>query len=160
MKISLVIILVGSMLIFGGFPALAQEEGEVTYPIVTEEDAIKNIFEELEDIYFDEELDRLMSYFSEDDYPAYDTLEENMEYTFDNNENLSLSIVITSLIVSGDSAIVRVDWEKTWNDASSSSGTNDTLRLKKIEGDWKIVDLEDDSIFVVGTGLFITYPTA
>lgn len=159
MKISLVIILVGGMLIFGGFPALTQEEGEVTYPIVTEEDTIKSIFEELEDIYFDEGLDRLMSYFSEDDYPAYDTLEENMEYSFDNNENLSLSIVITSLIVSEDSAIVRADWEKTWNDASSSSGTNDTIRLKKIEGDWKIVDLEDDSIFVVGTGLFKTYAT-
>lgn len=147
---SAVLLILGLMLILGEGVAVPQEETE---------DIIKGIFDEIVDIYYDEDIDKFMSYFSEDDYPSYNSFEENMEYTFENNGELNLSIVIANLTVSGNSAIVRADWDKTWDDASSGSGTNNTIRLKKIEGAWKVIDVQNESIFVIGTGTFSSYMT-
>ena len=160
MRKSLVIVLLfGFMFFSGGCITVAQVESKEGPPALSDEEAIKTVFSELKNIYYDENLDTFMSYFSEDDYPAYDTLEEDMEYTFDNNQDLTLNIIVTSLTVSGKSAIAKVDWDKAWDDSSSSNGTNNTIRLKKIGGSWKIVDLENDSIFVVGTGTVRSYAT-
>jgi hypothetical protein len=51
-------------------------------------------------------------------------------------------------------ALLRVDWEKRWDDISSNRGSNDVIRFHKKNGRWLITDIEDETIFVIGTTLF------
>jgi len=120
--------------------------------VLSDEDVIQGGFSELIDVYYDEDLDKFLSYFSEDDYPGFTTLEEDMETTFENNDDLVLNLTYLSTVVEGDGAVVRVDWTKNWDDSSTTTGKGNTIRLKKIEGMWKITDLEDSSIFTIGAG--------
>lgn len=155
----IVVLMVGFIFIAAGCLTWAPLiEGE-TQAAVPDKEAITAMFDELKDVYFDERLSNFMSYFSEDEYPAYDTLEEDMEYTFDNNSDLNLNIVVTNVTITGNSAIAKVDWDKAWDDSSTDSGSNNTVRLKKIEGAWKVVDLEDDTMFTIGTGTVSSYAT-
>jgi ketosteroid isomerase-like protein len=77
-----------------------------------------------------------------------------MENTFDLNANMNLHISIAEVEVEGDVALVRLDWERTWDDSSRASAVNDIVRFRKSNGTWRITDIEDEGLFIIGTGTF------
>ena len=102
----------------------------------------------------DERYREFMQFFDPDEYPNYATLCENMRNTFEFSSNFNIKIQIRDIAVKGDTALLRVDWAKTYEDASKDEGFNNIIRFKKKDGAWKIVDIENEGLFVVGTGVF------
>lgn len=119
---------------------------------LTQEEQIRRMLRKLEDIYTDEDQAKFLSYFSEEDYPDYYTFVESIEYTFDNNNNLKVKITPQEIRIEGQAAIVKADYNKTWDTGSSRTGKNKIIRLKKIGGIWKITSLEDERMFTIGSG--------
>lgn len=114
----------------------------------------ERIFKEMRNVYIDERLREFLKFFDQDHYPHFIGFTENMENTFDQSSNFNLKIVIRNVAALGDTALVRVDWIRTFEDVSRDSGANNIIRFHKIDGLWKIFDIEDEKIFIVGTGTF------
>ena len=95
-----------------------------------------------------------MAFFDPERYPNFDTFKKNIEDTFDDSSNFNLNISIRSIDLQreGDLAVTRVDWDKTFESSSTQSGKSNEIHFKKKGADWKIVFIEDDTIFVIGTG--------
>lgn len=105
--------------------------------------------------YIDERSKKVLSYFDEETYPSFDTFKDNLAITFDDNSQFNLDIQIRSIRYYNGMVIVYVDWEKTFESSESQSGKNNEMHFTRRNGEWKICYIEDDSIFVVGTGLLI-----
>lgn len=114
----------------------------------------EGIFKDMRDVYIDERLREFLGYFDKDAYPNFTAFSENMENTFDQSSNFNLKILIRNVALDNDTALVRVDWIKTYEDVSRDSGANNVIRFRKQGGAWKIMDVEDEKIFIVGTGTF------
>jgi hypothetical protein len=117
-------------------------------------DQFYELFNEMRDYWIDERLHEFVPYFAEDEYDNFTQLKENLEDTFDQNGNLNIRVMIATVYVEGDIALVRVDWERRWDDISFQRGSNNIIRFKRINGAWKITDMEDEAIFSIGTGTF------
>lgn len=114
----------------------------------------EKLFADMRDVYMDERLDEFLQYFDEDHYDHFVQFKENMENTFDFNANINLLIQIGSIEVDNDVALVRIDWQRTWDAASRARGTNDIVRFGRVRGRWLITDIEDEAVFIIGTGTF------
>ena len=112
------------------------------------------IFKEMRDVYIDERLREFLEFFDRESYPNFVAFKENMENTFDQSSNFNLKISIRNVSLDGDTALVRVDWIKTYEDVSRDTGYNNIIRFHKVNGVWKIFDIEDEKNFIVGTGTF------
>lgn len=111
-------------------------------------------FKEIREVYIDERLDRFLEYFEEERYDNFVQFEDSMEETFDLNANINFQVQVAEVEVEGDVALVRVDWDRMWDDASRASGINNIVRFRKSEGKWRITDVEDEAMFVIGSGRF------
>lgn len=112
------------------------------------------IFKQMRNVYIDERLREFLEFFDQDSYPNFVAFTENMENTFDQSSNFNLKISIRNVSLDRDTALVRVDWIKTYEDISRDTGYNNIIRFHKVNGVWKIFDIEDEKIFIVGTGTF------
>lgn len=117
-------------------------------------DQFEEIFRDIRDIYIDARLYEFLKFFEEDAYDNFEEFEENMEDTFDRNSNFNIRITIATIDVKDDVALLRVDWERRWDDVSFNRGANNIIRFHKKDGVWRITDIEDEAIFAVGTGRF------
>lgn len=115
-----------------------------------------NIFEELRQFYIDERLSKFLTHFDPDEYPNFSSFKDNMEDTFDDTSNFNLNVSIRQVNLQKDKnmVFVSVDWDKSFEDESSQSGTNNEIHFKRKGGMWKITYLKNEAIFVIGTGTF------
>ena len=120
---------------------------------------IRNQFDELFRAiafeYMDERIQKVLSYFDEASYPAFDSFKDNLSATFDDNSRFSLDIQIRSIRYYNGTVITHVDWNKTFESNELQSGRNNEIHFTRVNGRWKICYIEDDSIFIIGTGLLI-----
>lgn len=117
---------------------------------------IGELFQQLEASYSKEEFDGFMACFSREHFPDYNGFQEKIRSSFDDSNNLNLSLTITSINISGDSAIAKAVWTRRWDSISLQKGADNTIQMRKI-GTWKITDIDDESAFVIGRGTFKTY---
>ncbi len=113
-----------------------------------------DIFKQMRNVYIDERLREFLEFFDRESYPNFAAFTENMENTFDLSSNFNLKVVIRNVALDKDTALVRVDWIKTYEDSSRDSGFNNIVRFHKADGVWKVFDIEDEKIFIVGAGTF------
>lgn len=132
----------------GNFIAIIQPDAQELVSM------FERIFKDMRDIYIEERLRDFLKFFAQDSYPNFIAFSENMENTFDQSGNFNLKINIRNVALEEDMALVRVDWIKTYEDASRDSGANNVIRFSKTDGTWKIIDIEDEKIFIVGSGVF------
>ncbi len=132
----------------GNFIAIIQPDAQELVSM------FERIFKDLREVYIDERLRDFLKFFAQDRYPNFIALSENMENTFDQSGNFNLKINIRDVALEEETALVRVDWIKTYEDISRDSGANNIIRFSKIDGIWKIIDIEDEKIFIVGSGVF------
>jgi len=111
-------------------------------------------FSEIRDIYNDERLFEFLEFFEEDAYDNFTRFQERMEETFDLNGSINLHVRVATVTVEGDTALVRVDFQRSWDDSSFTRGSNDIVRFRKQDGRWRIFDIEDEALFVIGVGTF------
>lgn len=113
-----------------------------------------DMFEKIRMLYIDERLNDFLSFFDAQEYPKFANFKRDIQDTFDKNSNFNLYISVKniSLRENGNLAVARVDWDKKFETNSSQSGKNNEIHLKNKNGQWKITFINDDTIFVVGTG--------
>lgn len=117
-------------------------------------EVFETIFKNMRDVYIEERLYEFLEFFDPENYPNFLTFKERMENSFDQSSNFNLKITIRNVGLEGDTALLRLDWIKTYEEASRDTGVNNIIRFHKVDGKWKIFDIEDEKIFVVGSGTF------
>ncbi|MFC1709108.1 hypothetical protein ACFL2J_03490 [Candidatus Omnitrophota bacterium] len=118
----------------------------------------KDKVEEVRRTYEDGEVNTLMNFINELEYPYRDKFEQNLSRTFEENDLIMLSITVNSVELSSDKASIDVDWRKTFADDSYQEGESTILKFVEGEKGWEIVSISDEEIFVVGSGtLFFVY---
>ena len=132
----------------GNFIAIIQPDAQELVSM------FERIFKDLREVYIDERLRDFLKFFAQDRYPNFIAFSENMENTFDQSGNFNLKINIRDVALEEETALLRVNWIKTYEDVSRDSGANNVIRFSKIDGIWKIIDIEDEKIFIVGSGVF------
>ncbi len=124
----------------------------LAYRQITHEDLIRYLFESLVIAYNNKNPVKFLVHFDPEQYPGYLTWEEKIKSTFADNERLSLKITIPRIEITGNNAVVTVDWSKRWVkdsfDLGSDAQGTTTVTLVKT-GTWKIVSLKDESIFII-----------
>ncbi|NQT46951.1 MAG: hypothetical protein HQ593_05735 [Candidatus Omnitrophica bacterium] len=117
-------------------------------------ESIGRFLDEMRYAYMDERHDTFMAFFEPDEYESFTTLKENIQQTFDDSSNFNIKILVRNISYQDDLYIVRVDWDLRYNNTSTAKGRNDIIRLIKKDGEWKVVDLDNEGMFVVGIGTF------
>ncbi|MDD4295210.1 MAG: hypothetical protein PHP69_06845 [Candidatus Omnitrophica bacterium] len=127
----------------------------IKYFDVNIRDVFEEFFREISMFYMSKQEKPFFDFFDEAEYNNYDTFVDNLKETFEDNNNLNLDIRVQSYTVQDELAIVRVDWDKRFAFSDSQTGKNNEIHLVRYDNKWKIKYIEDDSIFVVGTGLLV-----
>jgi len=128
------------------------KEINVKYTALDWTELFKDKVEKIRLAYVDKELNTFISFFDDGEYSDFFQFKDDIKSTFDDNSKLSLSITVKSVEVKEDTAIVVLDWHRTFEDDSYQSGSNQTINFKEKDGVWKITSVSDDAIFIVGTG--------
>jgi hypothetical protein len=108
--------------------------------------SIRDSIGELQEAYSKKDLEKFLSFFSEQEYSDYGAIKSNLESGFQIHNQITLEISISSIAISGDVATIIADWSKSWDGFFTDQGLGHRINVKKIEGAWKIVNL-DRSIF-------------
>ena len=136
---------------------------EITYSSMTDDRLIRNAFAEMKDAYSSKDIDRFMSYFSEDlsmvwdgERLSFDEFRENLTEEFSQTEDVSMDIRIGSIQVSRDKADSSGTVTRKGVVTTSSvilpytAESSTTFAFRKEEGKWKIVRM-------IGTSTSDTY---
>lgn len=113
------------------------------------------LLQNIRDDYIDERSRNILGYFDEERYPDFDSFSDNLKKTFDENSLFNLDIQVRSIRHYNGMVFVYVDWNKTFELTETQSGKNNEIHFNQVNGQWKICYIEDDSLFIVGSGLLI-----
>lgn len=118
---------------------------------LTDREFVSEALEKLRVAYEDEKLRRFMSQVSRDYRSDYEGLEERLEGTFDDYDNISLSIVIDKILVGETVVVVHCHWDKSWLDVSTYTHQKDSgetvLTFAKRGRRLKLLDMTGDQLF-------------
>lgn len=118
----------------------------------------KDRVEKIRRAYEDKKLDEFMSYVDDSEFPYFSQFKKDLTETLEENNDLRLSLTVTNLDMSLESALVEVDWRKTFEDDSFQSGEKSNIIFKERREKWWVTSLSDETIFVVGKGdLYVIY---
>lgn len=131
---------------------------DVKYTAIDWLEFFKDEIEAMRRAYENRALKEFISYFYENEFPDLSQLQEDLAKTFDENDEIKLSITVKSLDMSLDGAVVEVNWRKTFEDDSFQESQNSNINFKEKKGVWRIVSISDESMFIIGSGkLHIIY---
>lgn len=132
----------------------AQKVQEETLQLVG---SIGQLVHKLEDSYTKEEIANFMSCFSKEYFPDYGAFQKKISSSFKDSNNLDLNITITDIDVKDDTIEAKVVWTRKWDASSFQKGTEATIRMRRLMGDWKVTHIDDESPFVIGRGRLKTF---
>lgn len=119
-------------------------------PMITDEEMVLKVIEQLKAAYENEDLDKFMSFIS-DSYADYDPgssspmtrdeLKDEVAQRFTMFSGIKVVLSNQKVEISGDTATYTADYSVTSNEASAS-GTY-VMRLQKEGDEWKIVEIDE-----------------
>lgn len=113
----------------------------------------KEKIEEVRRAYLEGELDEFIAFFDDEEFPFFPQFKKDVKSTFDDNSRIRLSLTVKSVEVSSDTAVVDIDWHKTFEDDSSQSGEDDSISFQeRRDGTWRVASVSDNVMFIIGTG--------
>ncbi|MFC1590535.1 hypothetical protein ACFL42_03495 [Candidatus Omnitrophota bacterium] len=115
-------------------------------------DIVSSMVEELESFYNEKDLDGFLSLVDTGNFPELDKFKEGLADTFENFGNLELDLRVRKVSVVSDSASVRINWERTWEDESKLEGWGAVLQFQR-KPVWRLLGVSAKSIFIRGFGI-------
>ena len=119
------------------------------YTSVDDETLVRQVLYEIERAYQDEDVNRFMSFFTKDFIHRPKNLDwngfrDNKKSTFDNNENINMTLSNVDISVTGNMArvsfIIEFNMIKSSTKALSYIKEKNIFRFKKINGTWKATE--------------------
>ncbi|MFH1995481.1 MAG: hypothetical protein ABIJ27_00610 [Candidatus Omnitrophota bacterium] len=117
----------------------------------TQEEIIASLMDEIEALYNEKDYDGLMALINPEKFNRFKEFKDELRDTFENCVNLELNLRTRKVSITQDVAIVRVNWERTWEDQSVLEGWGDTIALSR-RPNWRFADLSKRSMFIRGYG--------